>query len=227
MNKRYTQFLFILLLMCSVSFVNAQIYGGANFNYTQALKTFNQNLVKNPMGISFNAFTSPFKNKKLQVGIEFGVAMYANDAFSVEIDEGELAGETFKIEEEDCFLSYTLNARYYLSNDKLINPYVEGRVGGMSFFSSQLTEEKYQDYFEDNTTFHGTSFISGFGIGTVVRLGQTVALDMSVLAINGTKADYRSIEPEEDADLRRSLDYGQKESNINNLNFKLGILFGF
>lgn len=226
MKYNSTRYLFILLFMCSVTFVNAQISGGINFNYTQALKSFDTNLEKNPMGISLNLFITPLKDKRFQLGAELGVAMYANDAFSMGIEEGELAGETFKIEEEDCFLSYHLNARYYLHNNKLINPYMEARIGGMSFFSSQLTDEKYQDYFEDNTTFHGTSLIGGIGGGAVIRLGSRLAMDMSIIASTGTRAKYRSIEPDA-AELRRSLDYGQQESSIHNLNYKLGILFGF
>ena len=222
MKKLYTA-LFVVLCLCAFNTdLLAQWNIGLNFNYTTPLDQYDQNLAKDPKGFSMNTLYSPFKGRHLMVGAELGISMYANDEYDI-ITSG---GEEIQIDEEDCFLSYHALLRYQLAPGQLFNPYVEGRLGGVSFFSTRMAEEGAEEYFESETSFHGTAFNMSVGGGLALNVGPNVAIDLGVSLNRGAKTDYRSIEAG-DASLRRSLDYGVHKSYTHCMNYRLGILLGF
>ena len=227
MNKFYA--ILLATLFCIFSLSNntfAQVNFGINFNYTQPVKTYKDNLSKNPMGFMLDAFVPIQQIKGIYVGGELGVSMYANEKYFLELQEGELAGEMIEIDEEDCFFRYGLFIRYLPIEGKKINPYLETSLGAVSFFSTRMADEEYDNYFKSETTFHGTSLNIALATGVIVRLSDLVSIDMKVQANNGSKTYYRSVDSA-DASLSRSLDYGRQSSSTNHFNYSLGILFGF
>ncbi|MEO1516382.1 MAG: outer membrane beta-barrel protein [Bacteroidota bacterium] len=211
-----------ICLMASMS-CQAQAGGAIHLNYTSPLDEYDDNLVKDPVGFTLKVFYALPKAKAWVVGVEAGVAMYANDSYMTALENGK----TIEIDEEDCFVTYNATIRRYLLTDKRINPYGEMIVGGVSFFSTRYAaESKYEDDYDDNTTFHGTAFNLGFGGGLSVNLSDNVMLDFGAIYNRGTRTHYRSIEPGEGAQVM-PLDYGRKESYVNSITFKAGVQFGF
>ncbi|MEM9918417.1 MAG: outer membrane beta-barrel protein [Bacteroidota bacterium] len=214
--------IFVILSVFQAS-AFAQFSGGIHFNYTSPLEEYNDNLVKDPLGFTLSTYYSPTKAPLWQFGAEIGVAMYANDSYYTSLENGTRV----KIDEEDCFVTYHAIVKRYLYNGKRFNPYGEFRAGGVSFFSTRFAaEEKYEDDFEDNTTFHGTAFNLGLGGGISINLIENMMFDLGAIYNKGTRTHYRSIEPGEGAQVM-PLDFGRKESYVHSITFKLGILFGF
>ncbi len=218
--------LVIILSLAFSSLSEAQSYIGVNFNYMKALGEYGDNLTSNPRGIGFNYMFQPKSSfKHFYVGLQVGVSMYAMEGYNeaVWIDE-ELA--TIEVDEEDCFLSYSLTGRYYLVEDRLINPYLEMRFGGMSFFSTKLTEDKYDEYYDNSTTFHGTALQTGLGGGFSFHVKDNLWVDFNVIYNKGSHTNYRDI-GSKDVNFRLDPEASEFESYTGNLNFGLGVQFGF
>ena len=227
MNKCYAIILVPLFFIFSFSNItSAQVKFAVNFNYTQALKKYKDNLTKNPMGFILNAFAPIQQIEGIYAGGELGVSMYANEKYFLALTDGDLAGETIEIDEEDCFFRYGAFLRFFPMEAKSIHPYLETSLGGVSFFSTRMADEVYADYFESETTFHGTSLNIAIATGVIIKLSNAIAIDMKVQANNGSKTFYRAVDST-DASLRRGLDYGRQSSSTDHINYSLGILFGF
>ncbi len=217
----------LVFLFLFAQATTAQVSFGFGFNYTQALKEYQENLHKNPKGLSVNMLYKHHKLPNFRFGLEGGVSMYANDSYTMSWEDE--SGETHfsEIDEEDCFFSYNANIKYFLVGDqKRVNPYLDARLGAVSFFSTRLSEDAPEALFDDKTHFHGTALMYGVGGGIVARIWQAISLDINVVANRGSHTDYRSIAAD-DANIKRDLDYGRKESYTPNINYKVGILFGF
>ncbi len=227
MKKLVTlSFLTCIFSLAIFSIANAQVAFGFGYNYTKPLQEYNENLEKDPKGVSINVLYNPAKLKNVYVGAEVGVSMYANDSYYLALRDSEGNDLTAEIDEEDCFFSYNALLRYFPSKDKLVNPYIESRIGAISFFSTSMAEEGFQDLYDSKTAFHGTALNFGIGGGAVFDISYNLAIDVNATFNRGQHTFYRSIE-ESDINYRRNLDYGRHESKTNNLNFKIGILFGF
>ncbi len=228
MNRKLT--LLIIFCLMVAGFTNelqAQMSFGFNFNYTQALGDYDKNLAKDPKGLTIGAFYNNAKLKNWSLGMEFGVAMYANDVYNVEIENGPDGFDEIEIDEEDCYFKYNANARYYMiGKERRLNPYLDLHAGAMSFFSTRIYDSENVEYIDSQTEFHGSTLMLGVGGGLIYRLGQNVSLDLNVVANRGNKTYYRSIEPN-DANLKHDLGYGQKESFTHNIAYELGVHFGF
>ena len=219
--------LLILLLFSVMTFqTKAQNYIGLQFNYMQPLNEYGQNLESHPVGFGLSYLFKPKLFNKFYVGAQFGVSMYATDSYteSKTIENNQIID--IKIDEEDCFFSYSLTGRYYLVEEKFLNPYLEARIGGLSFFSTKMTDEEYDEYFDNSTTFHGTSFQLGLGGGLSVHVADYLWVDLNVIYNQGGHADYRNISST-DAAYRLNPSLGKFDSFTDNVNYSLGVQFGF
>ncbi len=224
MNKFTISLLFFLTAIVFES--KAQSFMGIQFNYMQPLADYSQNLDANPAGIGFNYMFKPAIFKKLYVGTQIGVSMYATDNYTETVQIGEDNSLDIKVDEEDCFFSYNLLTRYYLSEGKLISPYVEAHAGGLSFFSTKMTDEEFDEHFDNSTTFHGTALQLGLGGGLAVHIVDNLWIDLNVIYNSGSRTNYRNISSA-DAVYRSNPSLGKFESYTNNLNYSLGVQFGF
>ncbi len=218
--------LLLFFFSCLSLQTEAQNYIGFQFNYMQPLNDYENNLDAHPKGFGLSYMFKPEIFKKFYIGAQFGVSMYARDSYmqTVAIDENEILD--IEIEEEDCFFAYNVLGRYYLLEDKLINPYLEGRIGGLSFFSTKMTDEDYDKYYENSTSFYGTAFQLGTGGGLAIHVNDNLWVDLNVLYNRGSRTKYRNI-ASSDAEYRLNPELGKFESYTNNFNYALGVQFGF
>jgi len=220
----------LLLLLCFLSAfalqTEAQNFVGVQFNYMQPLHEYGKNLESHhPVGFGLSYMFKPTLFKRFYIGAQLGVSMYATDSYreSVRIED---EFEDIEINEEDCFFSYNAVGRYYLIEGKRINPYMEARVGGLSFFSTKMTDEDYDEYYENSTTFYGTSIQLGLGGGLSVHVKDNLWIDLNVIYNRGGKTDYRNI-GSSDIEYRISPSTSKFESFTDNVNYSLGVQFGF
>lgn len=214
----------ILLCVCSISFIQAQSNAsfGLNFNLAAPQQEFKENINRLPTGISFD-FTKRVRDSRLSVGAELGVAMFFDDEFRYELGEEGHPGEFINLYEEDCYLNYAAVTRFNAFKRAMFNPYLEGRFGGTSFFSTRMAVES-TPFFDDTTRFHGTSFNAGIGAGFQINFCQTpLSLDFAAIANSGTHAIYRSIQDTNGGAIR--LSDGHVASKTNHLNFRFGLRF--
>ena len=196
----------------------AQSALGINFNMASPQGAYAENVTR-PAGVTINFLKDNQKIKGLYYGIEFGVSMYAGDDY-----EYDFQGKTIELNEEYCYLSYAAVVRYHFRDKKILNPYVEGRVGGISYFSTLMSSE---NDFEDQNKFYGSTLSYGFGGGVAVRLCEQMSLDLGLTKAYGLDTNYRSVTSTDPQDLKGNLDAGIKSSRTDFLNFKVGVLFGF
>ena len=203
--------------------IDAQVKFGINFNISNPIGSFDDNVTKMPLGFSFNGLFPVSKIKGMYLGGEVGVSMYANDDYELQAGANNTMIE---IDEEDCFLNYNLVGRYIPMENKMLQPYLEARIGGQSYFSTRIAEENDEDVFDNKTTFHGTAFNLGLGSGILTKIRSNIFIDLGVSYNNGTKTAYRSLETI-DSRFDKKLSAGIQKSKTNHFNYRLGILFGF
>ncbi len=219
-----TYLLPILLCLLSISFVQAQSNTsfGLNFNLANPQQEFKENINRLPAGISFDVMKN-IKESRLSIGGELGVAMFFDDEFEYELREEGYPNEFITLYEEDCYLSYAAVTRYRAFKHAMFNPYLEGRFGGTSFFSTRMAVES-SELFDDTTKFHGTSFNAGIGAGFQINFCQTpLSLDFAAIANSGTHTVYRSITDVDGGAIR--LSDGRVASKTNHINFRFGLRF--
>jgi len=220
--KKYILSTFLCAITCCVVQAQSNASFGLNFNVAAPLQEFKDNLDQKPAGISFD-YMHRVKQSRLSVGGELGVAMFFDDEFMYELSDEGRPGEFIELYEEDCYLSYHTVARYSVFHRARFNPYIEGRLGGTSFFSTRMATED-TPIFSDVTKFHGTSFNAGVGAGLEINFCRLpISFDLAALANSGTHTVYRSISDTEGGAIRFS--DGRVESNTHHLNFRLGVRF--
>jgi len=218
-----------LLLSLSILFAlpsSAQSYLGVEFNYMQPLQEYGNNLEVHPKGIGLSYMYKPKVFKKFYVGAQLGVSMYATDSYEELVQNKEDEYVNIDIEEEDCFLFYGFIGRYFIVEDRLINPYLEARLGGLSFFSTKMTDDEHDDYYSNSTDFYGTTIQLGLGGGFSVHVKDNLWIDLNVIYNRGGRADYRNI-GSSDVAYRTNPSLGKFESYTDNINYSLGVQFGF
>ena len=220
MKKNYS---ILFAILCFLAFQIPSVQGQAAFGFNVNVaspKGELSNNIKHPAGISFDVLIPIKKIRGLYVGGEFGVSMYANDSYLLSnADETDV----FEVDEEDCFLAYHATAKYFpLKKRGLFNPYLEAKVGGLSYFSTIMSDE---EDFDSQTSFHGSAFNAGLGGGLVIKAFRNLSFNSSVIYSVGSRANYRMIDKKDE--VKKGLNEGIKNAETNYINFKLGILFGF
>ena len=223
---------FILSLLIGLfSFgLSAQTNIGFYYNHTIPLGMFAENADTQVGGFMWTTMFKPLKNKKFAIGAEVGVSMYANEDFEYTVSDGDFQGSYVEVNQDDCFVQYGLAARYYmidLADNKLINPYVEARGGGMTFFSTLTEGEACEIDYHSETETHGTTFYAGAGAGVVFQMNSCVNIDLNFNYNRSGNAAYRHVPEPEDVSYRLELTDHMYESRTDHIGVKLGVLVGF
>ncbi len=219
MKKNYP-FIFTILcfLALQIPTVEGQIAFGFYGNVANPTGELSDN-IKKPVGLSFDIMTPIKKIPGLYLGGEFGVSMYANDTYLMAKGDTEV----IEVDEEDCFIAYHATAKYFpIKKKALFNPYLEAKVGGLSYFSTIMADD---DDFDSQTSFHGSAFNAGLGAGLIIKAFKNLSFNSSVIYSIGSNADYRTIDKSDT--VKKGLHEGLKNADTNFINYKLGILFGF
>ena len=89
-----------------------------------------------------------------------------------------------------------------------------------------MTDEEHDEYYDNSTTFHGTTFQLGLGGGLSYHVKENLWFDLNVIYNRGGRADYRNI-GSSDVAYRANPELGKFESYTDNINYSIGVLFGF
>lgn len=215
----------LLALVLTITWGIAQTIG-INGSVFQATGQFNQNIDRNPAGLSINYTQALGRSQKLHIGGELGVAMYTYDEYMVENHHGEEE----LMYEEDCFWTAHALAQYSVYRTPMFNMYVEGRVGVTTFFSSKDPLDEDSEL-ESEFSWHGRAFNSGIGGGVKINLSglfygnpndrDLLWLDLAGTMNSGSRSDYRHVS--EGAHL--TLDDGHYRSLTNYAHFRVGLNF--
>lgn len=198
-----------------------------NFQYlhTIPIGEFQDNLMHRPSGIAFEYMMSPLKDKKLQIGASVSVSMYQNEDHTGEIAISSTENAYVETNEDDCFYTYQGVARYYFTEEqKFIRPYVQGLVGGATFFSSLSFTENPENAFDAETRTHGSTLLTGVGGGLAFRIFDGAYMDASLTYNASGQTTYRA-SPESDSSIQYRVDLGshQNTSRVNHLALKIGL----
>ncbi len=218
------------IILLSITFLSGQNNIGFYYNHTMPLGTFADNAESQVGGFMCTAMFRPLKNKRFALGGELGVSMYANDDFEYTVTDGDFQGRYIQVNQDDCFLQYGVNARYYLTDleaKKLINPYVEPRLGGMSFFSTLTQGEECEVDYNSETETHGTTVYAGAGAGIICQINNFCLIDLNAIYNKSGTSAYRHIPEPENVTYRLELTDHMYESRTDHISLRLGMMVSF
>lgn len=173
---------------------------GVNMALYQAYGDFNRNIDRDPSGLAINYVHGLGEESRFAVGIELGVAMYANKTYQLAVP----GNDPVDMYEEDCFWTIHGLGQAMLYKSPSFQLYGEGRIGVTTFFSEQHVMEDVDDEFEDLDSFktYGTAFNLGIGgglrynlsglFGGDPRVYDRLWLNTAATLCSGTRADYRN-----------------------------------
>lgn len=228
------------LLVCvffSAQSQNSRFSTGISVMIDDALQSYGTNLKTNPVGLLLTGIYH-LPNSRFSIGSDLGVAMYTNESYMEDLSDKGYDGAHANVNEEDCYLAYSVFARYNLKNIGPVTPYGQVSLGGSSFFSSKeytdISGNGTPDAIDPEFDFHGTSFKTGVGGGFLLNFGQMkkeprtsrVSLDLGVTVNNGSSATYRNIVRARTGSPSPS-DAHFYNSKTNNIVYKIGALFRF
>lgn len=201
---------------------------GFYYNHMIALDEFADNTKTHIGGFTTNFLFTPLKNKNIAFGGEFGVSMYANEDFEYTIIEGTSLGQFADVNQDDCFIQYGLVMRYYMANEfSTVRPYVEPRVGGMTFFSTLTQGELCEVDYQSETEYHGTTLSLGTGLGLLFNINDLVLVDLNAAYNRSGKTNYRQLPDKNEVSYRLDLDDNIHESKTDNFSIRLGMVVLF
>ncbi len=198
---------------------------GINMKVYQTRGDFNKNVEAVPIGLSFN-YLYHIKDSKFSLGLEAGIAMYANNQYNFEMPSGKV----IKVDEEDCFWTVHADARYFFYQIPAMKAYGQGRLGLTTFFSTIMPIEESTG-FKESAEIHGTAFNFGLGGGVLINFGglfnkdkvqSNVNLDLGVSWHSGTSTDYRYMR---EGSQSTTLNDGTYQSVTNYVDYRIGVLF--
>ncbi len=221
MDKYLLSILFVFAAMS----ISAQKSMNFQYLHTIPVGAFQDNLMHRPSGIAFEYLFSPAKVKSLQLGAAFSVSMYQNEDHSGEIAVSSSQSAYVATNEDDCFYTYQGIARYYLSDqESFLRPYIQGQLGGATFFSTLTLTEDPEEAFASDTRSHGTAWLAGLGGGLAFKVCDLFYLDASMTYNESSVTNYRtSPESNPGAQYRIDLQSHQNRSKVNHLALKLGM----
>ncbi len=176
--------LLLLFLTLDITWAGAQFTVGTYLGTTLGTEQFGQNL-NGACGMSLQAMYR-FRNSPFSIGLDFGGSWYDHREYETTLEDMGTEGARAIAEENFGFLSFGLLTRLDLNRPSVLNPYLEGRLGGMSFFRSTYydelqalnpTEELEEEY-------HCPSDREGLGTALQTGLGGGLSLDLSRLKKN-------------------------------------------
>ncbi len=241
MLSKFTKYGICLAVFCLLTTtMQAQWSLGLNAVISKPLGEYAQNLNSLPFGLSLNG-TYKIPKTRLRVGLELGVAMYANEIYAYDLTQHGFADVSVAFDEEDCYFFYHATLRYPLTNHRVFNVYTEAHAGLSSYFSDRragyitsnnqsvdLAAVESLDILQGKTTFHGTAFNTGIGGGITIDAGALfdgkddsgILIDCGVRFNNGSRALYRSMES---SVVVSNSEEGFYRSNTSSIFYKLGV----
>lgn len=202
-----------------------------SFHYVHAVPMgkYEQNLMHQPSGIAFEYMKGIDKIKNLQIGGSFNVSMYQNEDYEGQVNLSEPGSTYIETNEDDCYYIYQGIARYSITPEKaFLRPYIQGQVGGTTYFSTLSVMENSGSDLSGRTQNHGTTWLVGFAGGMQIRLFEGAAIDLSVGYNDSGNVEYRSSpDLQNSAQYRVDLRSHLQESKVKHLSLKLGIAMVF
>jgi hypothetical protein len=175
---------------------------GSNFNLSQPAGAMTRTM-NNAFGITFEgarAFKSPFS-----LGLETGFASYGSQRTRQQytFDDGAVT-ETDVVVRNNIF-NLNLTGKYFLRNNKKINPYVSGKLGWTWYKTNLIIEDP-----EDETDCHplesdilsrDNTYVASGGAGVRVDFSslfqkmndESFYFDLSVHTIQGGTIQYMNV----------------------------------
>lgn len=144
---------------------------------------------------------------RITTGIEFGISGYGN--VNQDIDLVTSQGGTISVDMNVSSTVFNLGAvtQYYITNHKVINPYISARAGWARFATNLTLSESgtstngQDDVFDSDRLAGDNGFIYGMGAGLRMDLAfstdfidrNTLFLDISLNYNRGTTVEYMSV----------------------------------
>jgi hypothetical protein len=203
----------VALFSCISAFGQGWEYG-SNFSLSQPAGSMTRTM-NNAFGITFQAarnFKTPFA-----VGMELGIGTYGSERTPQQytFDDGTVT-DTYAVVNHNIY-NFNLTGKYFLRNNKKVNPYIAGKLG-WTWFNTKLIIEDPEDEdachpLESDVLSSDNTYTATGGIGTRVdfsalfkRMDEgTFFFDLSVTATQGGTIRYMNVNhdpsqpmPEED-----------------------------
>lgn len=191
-----------LLFLFSYSLLPAQSYMTIGYSLSSPQQAMNKNinhLHSLTAGIQLKV---PRLDDRVQVGAEFGWGTYANTSKKQTFTFRDGSSTTTQVNYSSNVLQGAVNARVMLLREKKITPYISGKAGYASFYSTIFIEDPHDagschPLDQKNIIRDGTVF-GGYGGGLQVDWSvfnpkssrKKSYIDLRVQNVRGNKVDY-------------------------------------
>ena len=197
MKPFYLFTVFMATSICS----SAQIKGGISYSLSLPLQEMKQNI--RPVHSLNISFLSRVKGlSKLSWGIEGGFGQYAAFTKDQDIRFPDGSGINTKVSYSSNVASAGILTRFNLFKETKLNPYLLGKLGYASFFSTVTVADPEDDDdckpLDKKTPISDHSFFAAYGAGLQIDISskkkpKNAWIDISVSQLHGTKLDYINI----------------------------------
>lgn len=234
--KKYAFISFMLLISLSSHAQFSRFSTGLHIMVDDALQSYGTNLETNPVGLLFTGLYH-IPNSRFSLGSDVGVAMYRGDSYTLDLSDEGYANSYATVDEEDCYMAYSVFLRYDLLKFGPLTPYAQISLGGASFFStkeySDLSGSNAPESIESELEIHGTSLKTGIGAGIMLNFGQLrkekrvsrISMDLGATINHGSTASYRSLIHAKSGTSTSQDNFF--ESNTHNVVYRMGVLYRF
>lgn len=226
------QVLGVFFFLCTLP-TSAQFESSIAFQFNQYVPEtgFKNNVTRNPIG-GLLSFAMNKEESAWQFGLELGVGLYSGKKYFYETVEEGVPDNFVRLYEENGFISYHLLARHFLLLNRIIDVYLEGKMGASTYFSA-IRSMRVSDVFEDRFLFHDTTVNIGGGAGVQINIGKLMGkihwkrklyLDLSAIYLIGGNVTYRNSVKNELVD---TFSAGYRNSDSDMLQIRSGIVLKF
>jgi hypothetical protein len=160
---------YFLLSFVTINAFSQRVEFGSDLNMTQPTQNMAKNM-NNAFGIAFNSsilFKSPFS-----IGAEFSYAEYGNKSTRQKytFDDGSVTETDVNV--SNSITRFNVAGKYFLRNEKKVNPYLSGKAG-WSWFNTILNIEDPEDEYschpiESDVLSRDNTYLVSGGVGVRV-----------------------------------------------------------
>ena len=193
-------YLFTVVMAISIC-GSAQIKGGFSYSFSLPLHEMKENI--RPVHSLNISFLSQVKRlSKLSWGIEGSFGQYAAFRKDQDIRFPDGSGISTEVSYSSNVVSGGILTRLNLFKEKKMNPYLVGKLGYASFFSTVTVADPEDDAdckpLDRKTPVSDHSFFASYGAGLQINISskkktKNAWIDISVSQLHGTKLDYINI----------------------------------
>lgn len=194
--------IYVIMMLSSVTALAQNWELGSNFILSQPVGSMTRTM-NNAFGINFGAarnFKSPFS-----VGAEFGYSSYGSQRTRQQytFDDGSVT-ETDVVVRNNIY-NFHLTGKYFLRNNKKVNPYVSGKLG-WTWFTTNLVIEDPEDEdschpLDSDVLSKDNTYVASGGAGVRVDFSalfkrmneQTFYFDLSIHTSQGGTIRYMNV----------------------------------